>query len=59
VARAAGVALEPNFAPPRVGDVRHSQADVAAAMRDLGFAAEVPLDDGVAACLDFSRREAS
>jgi UDP-glucose 4-epimerase len=35
------------FRPPRPGDVRDSWADVAAARRDLGFAAAVTLEEGL------------
>ncbi len=35
------------FHPPRPGDVRHSYADADAARRDLGFAASVPLEEGL------------
>ena len=33
--------LEPQFGPPRAGDVRHSQADISQARRDLGFDPQV------------------
>jgi UDP-glucose 4-epimerase len=33
--------------PPRPGDIRDSWADVSAARRDLGFAARVPLEEGL------------
>jgi UDP-glucose 4-epimerase len=36
-----------DFLPPRPGDIRHSFADVDAARRDLGFAAEVSLEEGL------------
>ncbi len=38
---------EPSFAPPRVGDVRLSQADATAAARDLGFRCTIGLEDGL------------
>jgi UDP-glucose 4-epimerase len=53
--RAIGVHIEPNFGPPRVGDVRDSQADVAAARRELGFSPAVSFDAGVAQCVDYYR----
>jgi UDP-glucose 4-epimerase len=37
----------PNFAPPRVGDVKHSWADISAAQRDLGYSVRVELDEGL------------
>lgn len=48
VCAAAGVACpEPEFLPPRPGDVRDSLADVRAAERMLGFRAQVALDEGL------------
>lgn len=37
----------PEFAPPRVGDVLHSFADITAAQRDLGYRVETSLRDGL------------
>jgi UDP-glucose 4-epimerase len=42
-----GVAIAPNYGPERPGDVRHSQADVAAAVRDLGHAPRFSLEEGL------------
>jgi len=41
------------FGPPRPGDIRDSFADVAAARRDLGFAAAVPLEEGLRRTLEW------
>ncbi|MCU1429780.1 MAG: nucleoside-diphosphate-sugar epimerase [Actinomycetia bacterium] len=49
------VVPEPNFAPPRAGDVRRSRGDGAAATRDLGFTCRVPLDEGLRATVDWLR----
>lgn len=38
---------EPEFAPPRTGDVLHSWADISAAERDLGYSPRVDLDEGL------------
>lgn len=35
------------FQPSRAGDVRHTHADVTAAVRDLGYLAQIPLPDGL------------
>jgi UDP-glucose 4-epimerase len=43
------------YAPSRPGDVRHSQADTAAAHRDLGHAPEVSLEEGLRRTLDWYR----
>lgn len=39
--------FEPAFAPPRVGDVQHSSADISAARRDLGYEPSVDLKEGL------------
>lgn len=39
---------EVRFAPPRPGDIRHSQADIARAARDLGFTPGWTIDRGLA-----------
>ncbi len=38
---------DPQFAPPRTGDVKHSWADISAAERDLGYQALVELKEGL------------
>jgi UDP-glucose 4-epimerase len=42
-----GLRLSPRFAPPRLGEVRHSQADVSRARRVLGWQAETALEVGL------------
>jgi nucleoside-diphosphate-sugar epimerase len=42
-----GVRIAPNFGPPRAGDVRDSQADTTAAVRDLGHAPRFTLEEGL------------
>jgi UDP-glucose 4-epimerase len=42
-----GVTLAPNYGPPRAGDVRDSQADTTAAVRDLGHAPQYSLAEGL------------
>jgi nucleoside-diphosphate-sugar epimerase len=37
----------PHYAPPRVGDVLHSWADISAARRDLKYETEVSLEEGL------------
>lgn len=46
-----GKNIQPNFAPPRAGDVRHSQADIARARQDLGYEPSVSFREGLARTL--------
>jgi UDP-glucose 4-epimerase len=39
--------FDPVFAPPRAGDVLHSWADISAAERELGYAAQVEFAEGL------------
>jgi UDP-glucose 4-epimerase len=52
-----GVSLLPLYAPPRPGDVRHSQADISAAGRDLGYAPTVAFEPGLRRTLDWFRSQ--
>jgi UDP-glucose 4-epimerase len=45
--RASGVALEPELAPLRVGELERSCLDPSLAQRQLGWRAQVPLSDGL------------
>lgn len=45
--RLAGVDLEPEPAPPRLGELRRSVLDPRLAYEELGWRAEVPLDEGL------------
>jgi UDP-glucose 4-epimerase len=56
VAKAVGGADEPEFAPSRLGDVRASALDAAAARRDLGWQPTVGLDEGVRRTVRHFRR---
>ena len=48
-ARVAGVAVEPELAPPRLGELFRSVLDPTLAERELGFRAETSLIDGLTA----------
>ncbi|MBZ5674060.1 MAG: SDR family oxidoreductase [Acidobacteriia bacterium] len=50
-----GVNLPANMAPPRAGDVRHSKADTSAAVRDLGHAPRVTIEQGLKRTLEWYR----
>jgi UDP-glucose 4-epimerase len=45
--RVAGSELEPEQAPPRLGELQRSVLEVARAQRELGWRAEVPLEEGL------------
>jgi UDP-N-acetylglucosamine/UDP-N-acetyl-alpha-D-glucosaminouronate 4-epimerase len=49
------LAVDPRWVhtAPRPGDVRDSCADAAAAVRDLGFACEVDLEEGLRQTVDW------
>jgi UDP-glucose 4-epimerase len=51
-AGAAGVDREPNFAPPRPGDLLRNVIDASRAERELGWRAAMPLEDGLARTWD-------
>ncbi len=42
-----GSDIQPEFGPPRPGDVRHSQADISRARRDLGYEPTVSFVEGL------------
>jgi len=50
-----GVRIEPKYGPPRAGDVRDSQADTTAAVRDLGHAPRFSLEEGLRRTLEWYR----
>jgi UDP-glucose 4-epimerase len=47
-----GTNIQGSFAPPRPGDVRHSQADITRARRDLGYEPSVNFAEGLQRTLD-------
>jgi UDP-N-acetylglucosamine/UDP-N-acetyl-alpha-D-glucosaminouronate 4-epimerase len=50
-----GVSLPAQYGPPREGDVRDSQSDTTAAIRDLGHAPQYTLEQGLRRALDWFR----
>ena len=48
IARAAGFDGDPDFAPARIGDMPHSNADIAEARRVLGYSPVLGFDEGIA-----------
>jgi UDP-glucose 4-epimerase len=57
--RVAGVEVEPQFAPPREGELQRSVLDPALAERELGFAASVGLEEGLRSTWDWIRGKES
>jgi len=56
IAELTGCEKEPVYAPPRVGDVRDSQADVRRARELLGFEPRTSLRDGLAETVEYFRK---
>jgi UDP-glucose 4-epimerase len=56
--RVENVRISPIFAPARAGDVRHSMADTAAAVRDLGHAPRFSFEEGLRRTLEWYRQAA-
>jgi UDP-glucose 4-epimerase len=56
VAAAVGAPDDPEFHPPRLGDLKRSCLDIGLAERVLGWRPHVRLDDGVARTVDYFRR---
>ena len=45
--------IEPNFGPDRVGDIKHSNADISKAKRLLGYNPEYSFADGIKLAIDW------
>jgi UDP-glucose 4-epimerase len=56
--RIEGVSIPALYAPPRPGDVRHSQADTTAVRQDLGHAPRFTLEEGLRQTLKWHRARA-
>jgi UDP-glucose 4-epimerase len=55
--RIGGVEIAARYGPPRPGDVRHSQADITAAVRELGYAPRFTVETGLARTLEWYREQ--
>ena len=53
--KALGVDVEPKFGPDRVGDIKHSNADISKARELLGYEPEWSFERGIAAAIDWYR----
>jgi UDP-glucose 4-epimerase len=59
ICRLMGKPFDPEFGPPRAGDVKHSWADISAAQRDLGYTSSVNLHDGLRQTVEWYVAQAS
>jgi UDP-glucose 4-epimerase len=55
--RLLGTSLEPTFAAPRAGDIRHSLADLTQARQCLGYRPRVGLEEGLRRTIAHCRQE--
>jgi UDP-glucose 4-epimerase len=53
ICRHLGREFDPEYLPPRAGDVLHSSADISAAERDLGYRPVVDFETGLAHTVGF------
>ncbi|HML17621.1 MAG TPA: SDR family oxidoreductase [Bryobacteraceae bacterium] len=51
-----GVKIPPNYGAPRPGDVRHSMADITAAVAELGHAPRFTIEEGLTRTLEWYRQ---
>lgn len=51
-----GISIEPQFAPPRPGDVKHSLADIGAAKQALGYEPHVDFEEGLNRSIAYYRK---
>ncbi len=56
--RLLGMNVEPEFAPPRAGDVRESLADITLARTLLGYEPQVDFEEGLRRSIDYYRQGA-
>jgi nucleoside-diphosphate-sugar epimerase len=50
-----GVQVTPHYAPPRLGDVRHSTADISLARATLGYEPQVSFEEGLRRTIEWLR----
>ncbi len=55
LAKYLGVPVDPDFQPPRIGDVRESLADISQARKLLGYEPATTLEQGLAQTIDYYR----
>ncbi len=52
-----GTSIEPEFLPPRKGDILHSSADISKARKILGFEPKVSVEEGLRRTVEWYRQE--
>jgi UDP-glucose 4-epimerase len=52
-----GTSIEPEFAPPRAGDVRHSLADISSAQEALGYKVVVDFREGLRRTIEWYKQQ--
>jgi UDP-glucose 4-epimerase len=55
--RLLGTSVQPQHAAPRIGDIRHSRADIQRAREELGYEPAVSFEQGLAETLDWYRSQ--
>ncbi|MFZ5829992.1 MAG: SDR family oxidoreductase [Planctomycetota bacterium] len=53
--RLLGTNIQPKFAPPRIGDVKESLADINGARRELGYEPQYDFEEGLRRSIDYYR----
>jgi len=53
-----GCSIDPRYAPPRVGDVKHSEADISAAQKLIGYSIAVSFEEGLRRTIEWYREGA-
>lgn len=54
--KALGLNVEPNFGPDRVGDIKHSNADISKAKEKLGYNPEWSFEQGIQAAIEWYKK---
>ncbi len=54
--KALGVDVEPNFAPDRAGDIKHSNADISKAKEMLGYNPDWSFEKGIKSAIEWYRK---
>lgn len=51
-----GVSIEPNYGPDRIGDIKHSNADISKAKTMLGYRPEYSFEDGIKLAIEWYKQ---